>query len=161
MASVLASGLTGNAQGQAPLSLQDCREMALTNNKDILIAKQRAVTADYQRKEAFAAYLPAIDFAGGYMYNQKELSIFDKDQLLPTKTFNPQTGQYDFNLVKDPATGVPIKGPDGQYVPQTVALIPKDAMTYDIHNVFFGAVTLTQPVYMGCLLYTSPSPRDA
>ncbi len=149
MASVLASGLTGNAQGQAPLSLQDCREMALTNNKDILIAKQRAVTADYQRMEAFAAYLPAIDFAGGYMYNQKELSIFDKDQLLPTKTFNPQTGQYDFNLVKDPATGVPIKGPDGQYVPQTVALIPKDAMTYDIHNVFFGAVTLTQPVYMG------------
>ncbi|MDE5723297.1 MAG: TolC family protein, partial [Paramuribaculum sp.] len=26
---------------------------------------------------------------------------------------------------------------------------PKEAMTYDIHNVFFGAVTLTQPVYMG------------
>ena len=46
-------------------------------------------------------------------------------------------------------TGEPIKGPDGQYVPETVALIPKEAMTYDIHNVFFGAVTLTQPIYMG------------
>ncbi len=69
--------------------------------------------------------------------------------MLPTKTFNPKTGSYEFNLVTNPATGEPIKGPDGQYVPETVALIPKDAMTYDIHNVFFGAVTLTQPVFMG------------
>lgn len=49
----------------------------------------------------------------------------------------------------NPETGMPIKGPDGQYIPETVALIPKDAMTFDIHNVFFGAVTLTQPVFMG------------
>ena len=34
-------------------------------------------------------------------------------------------------------------------MPETVALIPKEAMTYDIHNVFFGAVTLTQPIFMG------------
>lgn len=105
--------------------------------------------AHYQNKEAFAAYLPALDFAGGYMYNQKELSIFSKDQLLPIKTFNPVTNSYDFNLVTNPATGQPIKTPDGQYIPSQVALIPKESMTYDIHNVFFGAVTLTQPVYMG------------
>jgi outer membrane protein len=30
-----------------------------------------------------------------------------------------------------------------------VALIPKEAMEFDIHNVFFGAVTLTQPIFMG------------
>ena len=44
---------------------------------------------------------------------------------------------------------MPIKGPDGQYIPETVALIPKEAMTYNIHNVFCGAVTLTQPLFMG------------
>ena len=42
-----------------------------------------------------------------------------------------------------------MKGPNGQYIPSEVALIPKEAMTYDIHNVFFGAITLTQPIYMG------------
>ncbi len=131
------------------LSLQDCRSMALVNNKDLRISRQKIKTADYQKREAFAAYLPGIDFAGGYMYNQKDISIFSKDQLLPTKTFNPQTQSYEFNLVKNPETGMPIKGPDGQYIPETVALIPKEAMTYDIHNVFFGAVTLTQPIYMG------------
>ena len=132
-----------------PLSLDSCRALAIENNKELLIQAEKVKAAGYQRKEAFAAYLPAIDFAGGYMYNQKNISIFDKDQLLPTKTFNMQTGSYDFNLVTDPATHMPVKGPDGQYIPSTVALIPKDAMTFDIHNVFFGAVTLTQPIYMG------------
>ncbi len=137
------------APAQNVVSLDSCRHMALTHNKQLQISKAGIQKAEYQKKEAFAAYLPALDFAGGYMYNQKELSIFDKDQLLPTKSFNLETKGYEFNLVKNPMTGEPIKGPDGQYIPETVALIPKEAMTYDIHNVFFGAVTLTQPIYMG------------
>ncbi len=131
------------------VSLDSCRTMALANNKQMLIGNERIKAAKYRQKEALAAYLPAIDFAGGYTYNQKEISIFDSDQLLPTKTFNPATGQYEFNIVTNPATGAPVKTPDGQYIPSTVALIPKEAMTYDIHNVFFGTVTLTQPIYMG------------
>ncbi len=138
--------------GQAPdvaVSLDSCRAMARRSNKQLLMRNEAVNAAHYQNREAFAAYLPAIDFAGGYTYNQKNISIFDSDQLLPTKSFNLETQKYDFNLVKNPMTGEPVKGPDGQYVPETVALIPKEAMTYDIHNVFFGAVTLTQPIYMG------------
>ncbi|MCM1292545.1 MAG: TolC family protein [Bacteroides sp.] len=131
------------------VTLDSCRSMALSNNKQLRVAAEATRMAGYQKKEAFAAYLPAIDFNGGYAYNQKEISIFSADQLLPTKTFNLETQQYDFNLVKNPMTGEPIKGPDGQYIPETVALIPKDAMTFDVHNVFFGAITLTQPIYMG------------
>lgn len=132
-----------------PLSLDSCRTMALAGNKQLRIAAERVREAQYRNKEAAAAYLPALDFAGGYVYNQKNLSVFDSDRLLPTKSFNVETGSYDYNLVSNPVTGEPVKSPDGQYVPSTVALIPKDAMTYDIHNVFFGALTLTQPVYMG------------
>lgn len=131
------------------VSLDSCRAMALTSNKQLMISRQKIKTAHYQNKEAFAAYLPALDFNGGYVYNQKDLSIFSSDQFLPIKTFNPATGTYEFNLVTNPETGMPITGPDGQYVPKDVAYLPKDAMTYDIHNVFFGAVTLTQPIYMG------------
>lgn len=130
-------------------TLEDCRALALESNKQLMISRQSMKRAGYQKGEAFAAYLPAIDFSGGYTYNQRELSIFDSDQLLPTKSFDPATGSYQFNLVKDPSTGLPVKGPNGEYIPSTVALIPKEAMTYDIHNVFFGAFTLTQPLYMG------------
>lgn len=131
------------------VTLDSCRSMALRNNKQLRVRSEAIRMSGYQKKEAFASYLPAIDFNGGYLYNQKEISIFDKDQLLPTKTFNLETQQYEFNIVKNPMTGEPVIGPNGQYIPETVALIPKEAMTYDIHNVFFGAVTLTQPIYMG------------
>lgn len=137
------------AQSPGAVSLDSCRQMALHSNKQLMMSRSAIEKAKYQKEEAFAAYLPAIDFAGGYTYNQRELSIFDSDQLLPTKSFDMKTGKYEFNLVTNPETGMPIKGPNGEYVPSTVALIPKEAMTYDIHNVFFGAVTLTQPIYMG------------
>ena len=131
------------------VSLDSCRAMALSSNKQLMISRQKIKTAGYQKKEAFAAYLPALDFAGGYAYNQKELSIFSSDQHLPTMTFNPAKQTYEYNLLTNPATGMPIMTPDGKPIPETVALIPKDAMSFDIHNVFFGAVTLAQPVFMG------------
>lgn len=131
------------------LSLQECRSLALANNKELLIQAEKVRQAGYQKKQAFAAYLPAIDFNGGYFYNQKNLSIFDSDQLLPTKSFDLATQSYQFNPAKNPYTGQPLVGPNGQPIPETVALIPKEAMEFDIHHVLFGAVTLTQPVFMG------------
>ncbi|MCM1109767.1 MAG: TolC family protein [Clostridium sp.] len=146
---IAASPTDSAAQTTQTVSLDSCRRMALANNKQLRIRAEQLRGAGYTKKEAFAAYLPSIDFAGGYLYNQKEISIFGSDQLLPVKNFNLQTQQYEFSLVKNPMTGEPVKGPDGQYIPEQIALIPKSAMEYDIHNVFFGAVTLTQPVYMG------------
>lgn len=131
-----------------PVSLDSCRNMALKNNKAMQMAQERIKDAGYTKKEAFAAYLPGFDFTGTYLYNQKEISLLAEDQMLPTKTFNSQTGQFEYNLVKGP-DGMPVTMPDGQVIPSQVALIPKDALTYDIHNVFAGAVTLTQPLYMG------------
>ncbi|MDE5838533.1 MAG: TolC family protein [Paramuribaculum sp.] len=148
LAALVLSGAAAPSSAET-VSLDSCRTMALQSNKRMLIGNESVKQAHYQNREAFAAYLPAIDFAGGYMYNQKNLSVFSKDQLLPTKTFNLEKQSYEFNLVKNPMTGEPVKGPDGQYIPETVALIPKDAMTFNVHNVFFGAVTLTQPVFMG------------
>ena len=138
----------GVGAGYAVVPLDSCRSMALRHNKEILIANQKIAAAQYQKDQAKAAYLPSIDFVGGYMYNQKNISLIEEDALLPTKTFNPATGSYDFNLLMDPSTGKPVMV-NGQVVPTQVALLPKEAMTYDIHNVFAGALTLTQPVYMG------------
>ncbi len=148
---VFASLLTGTAALHAAdtYTLEECRQLALANNKEMMIKNEKIRQAGYTKKEAFAAYLPAFDFAGGYTYNQKNISIFDSDQLLPVKSFNLQTQSYQYNLVTNPITGQPITTADGQAIPSEVALIPKEAMEFDIHNVFFGAVTLTQPIYMG------------
>lgn len=146
LAAVVLAG--GSASGEV-YSLDSCRTLALEHNKQLMISAERIKKASYQKKEAFAAYLPALDFQGAYFYNQKNLSILSEDQHLPVQSFNLQTQKYEYSLVKNPITGEPIKGPGGQYIPEQTALLPKEALEYDIHNVFFGAVTLTQPLFMG------------
>ena len=140
--------VVGQGEALAQVSLDSCRRMAIANNKEIIQQQIKIEQAGYQRKQAEAAYLPSLDFEGGYIFNQKKLSLVDQDQLLPTKSFNPATGTYDFNLLTDPATGMPIMN-NGQPIPSQAALLPKSALTYDVHNVFAASLTLTQPIYMG------------
>ena len=150
----VAAATAACAAAQTVYTLTECRDLALRNNKKLMMSREKIRKADYEKREAFAAYLPALDFAGGYMYNQKKISIFDKDQYLPVGVFNvdklvnPNAPDYVFPTVKNPQTGQDIIA-DGHAVPDAVAIIPKEAMEYDIHNVFFGALTLTQPIYMG------------
>lgn len=101
------------------------------------------------KEAARAAYLPGIDFTGSYLYNQHIINLLSEDAKLPTMSFDPSTGSYQYNIVKGP-DGKPVMNPEtGSYIPSEIAVIPKEALSYDIHNVFAGAFTLTQPVYMG------------
>ena len=131
------------------VTLDSCRNMALRNNKEIQQAALGIEKAGYQRKEAAAAYLPQFDLTAGYIYNSRKMSLIKEDQMLPTKSFNMQTGTYDYNLVIDPRTGAPLQLENGQYVPSTVALLPKSGLTFNVHNLMGGALTVTQPIYMG------------
>lgn len=101
------------------------------------------------KEAARAAYLPGIDFTGTYFYNQRIINLLGEDAKLPTMSFDPSTMSYQYNLLKGP-DGKPMVNPEtGGYIPSEIAVIPKEAMSYDIHNVFAGAFTLTQPIYMG------------
>lgn len=131
------------------LTLDSCRALALRNNKQIKMADEAVKGAGLAKKAAFAAYLPGLDFTAGYTYNQHKIELLGEDAKLPTMTFNPATMQYEYNLVKMP-DGTPVKDPaTGSYIPSEVAVIPKDAMAFDVHNVVAGAFTLSQPIYMG------------
>lgn len=140
--------LAGSISAQT-VSLDSCRRMALRTNKTLHIADEAVKGAEYTKKAATAAYLPAIDASATYMYNQHKTSLLSEDAKLPTMFFNPLTGKYEYDLligpdlqpVKDPATG--------SYIPEVVAVIPKDALTFDTRSIFAGAVTLTQPIFMG------------
>ena len=144
----LAGEVTTDIEPGSVLTLEQCRSMAMSNNKMLRRMAYDIRVARYQKEEAFAAYLPAIDFAGGYMYNQKKIAMFDKDQYLPVKQFDIEKQSYEWQIATNPMTGEPLVV-NGQPVPEKVAYLPKSALEYDIHNVFFGAVTLTQPIFMG------------
>ena len=134
------------------ISLDSCRNMALRNNKTIRMAEEGIRSAGYEKKAAFAGYLPGIDFTGGYMYNQQQIELLGEDAKLPTMSFDPATQTFKYNILTTP-DGSPILDPStGSYIPTEVAVIPKEAMQFDTHNVFAGAFTLTQPIFMGGMI---------
>ena len=153
---VWADTVPASASGEAPMSLEECRSLALQNNKQLMVTRQRIDKAHYQNREAFAAYLPALDFAGGYMYNQKSISLLGAGDYLPEIT--PQMlGQL---AQKYPALGEILQQPGmseiaGQVVGDVNGVVDHansllhKSTSFDMHNVFFGAITLTQPIYMG------------
>ena len=145
---ILFALLTFTAMSQGTVSLDSCRALAIRGNKVLRQHDVKIEAAGYHRKEAAAAYKPSVDLEVMYLYNSRQLSLVDKDQMLPTKSFSLEKQSYEYNLVVNPMTGEPLMV-DGQYVPSTVALLPKNALTYNIHNVFAGALTVTQPIYMG------------
>lgn len=148
---LLGCGMMGSSPAYGiTVDLDSCRQMALHNNKLIRVADRQIESADYLNKAAKAAYLPGLDFNMGYAYNQHQIALLGEDSMLPTMSFDAATGTYQYNIVKNPTTGEPVVNPStGTYIPTEVAVIPKEALTYDVRNVFAGALTLTQPVYMG------------
>lgn len=147
--SILTTAAAASAVAQGSVSIDSCRNMALHNNKAIRIAEENIRGAGYLKDAAKAAYLPGIDFSGGYMHNQRQIALLGEDAKLPTMSFDPKTMSYNYNILMG-ADGKPVTNPaTGQPIPSEVAVIPKEAMEYDTRNVFFGAFTLTQPIYLG------------
>lgn len=137
------------ARAAGPVSLDSCRNMALRTNKGLRATDEVIKGAGFTRKAAAAAYLPGIDASATYMYNQHKTSLLKEDAKLPTMYFNPLTQKYEYDFVIGP-DGLPVTDPaSGLPVPELVAVIPKEAMSFDTRSVFAGAVTLTQPIFMG------------
>lgn len=61
--SLLTAALTASAslQAQTRLTLEQCREQALSRNAQVRQAQGNVAAADQQRKEAFTSYFPKID----------------------------------------------------------------------------------------------------
>ena len=51
------------ARAESTVTLDSCRSMALSNNKQLQIAREQQRGAEYNRKAARAAYLPSLDFS--------------------------------------------------------------------------------------------------
>ncbi len=149
----IAACLTSIQQAEAgKVNLDSCRNMALRNNKTIKMAEEGIRSAGYEKKAAFAGYLPGIDFTAGYMYNQHQIELLGADAKLPTMSFDPATQTFKYNILTTP-DGTPIRDPaSGSLIPTEVAVLPKEGMQFDTHNVFAGAFTLTQPIFMGGMI---------
>lgn len=120
---------------QQALSLQECRDLAVKNNKELRIAEEKIRMADYEKKAALAKYFPQISANGAYMWNQKDLNLLDMGQL-SSSLASSLSGLAQLPVVQ-----------------QTVGAI-NDLQHLDIQNVWVGNVALVQPVFMGGKIVT-------
>ena len=150
---------TFTVKAQSFLSLDSCRALALANNKDLLISNEKISAAHYQRKAAFTNYLPNFSATGAYMRNQKEFSLLNNDQ----KAALSGLGTNLAGPIQQAATEIATAHPDlapliSSLSGKLEAVLPAldqagnslvDALRTDTRNVYAGAITLTQPLYMG------------
>lgn len=150
---------------QRVLSLDSCRNMAIANNKSLLIAKERMQKAHYDRKAAFTNFLPDFSATGMYMYFSDEISLLNDGQ---KSALNHMGTSLQQGLTQ---AATPIIQHIAQTNPQLAASLQQaiqsgkldgmstalnqlgneltDALRTDTRNVWAGAVTLMQPLYMG------------
>ena len=155
---------------QRVVTLQDCRDMALENNKNLKISQEKVNMANYDRKIAFANYLPSISAQGTYMHNEKQIQLLSDDKINAMSTVG-STLQGDVNGFIDPVIQELMQNPLMYQIimnsPELQALIQDlhnigafetlDAIgeevaknfTLDTRNVYAGMITVMEPVYAG------------
>ena len=158
---------TLTAGAQQVLSLEECRQLALQNNKQLGVTRVKQEMALNLRKAARTNYLPKVDVIGGYEFFSREISILNKDQkntfanlgttamtgvgehLSSTLTSLVQQGLIKPEMAQQLGA---LMGQMGQPIAQLGNQIGEkinDAFKTDSRNMFAASVMLRQPIYMG------------
>lgn len=121
------------AQSQ-PLSLDRCKELALENNKQLAIQRTSQSIAQETKRITQTMYLPKFDLTASYLHTSKEISILNDNQ----KATLSNLGTIFQEL--SPTIAAMLNGLGGKVI---------DAFRTDTRNMWVGAVTMTQPLYLG------------
>lgn len=156
---ILLAGITINGFSQRILSLDSCRNLAIQNNKELRIAQEKINAAHYNKKAAFTNYLPKFDIMATYMRTQKEISLLSDEQKNSISNIGTATGaqlqqQFQQIAASNPLLAQILEPLQGMIPGLTAGLNGVgqglvDAFRTDTRNMFAGAATLTQPLFMG------------
>ncbi len=149
-----------NAKSQEKLSLEECRYLALKNNKELKISSEELQIAKWQHKVARTNYYPKVSALGTYMGNEKELSLLSDEQKGRLQNIGTNAAPKLQQLGQAFAQKYPQFAPIIQNVGQSLGtqLLPAldelgnslvNGLRTDTRNLYVGAVNLTQPIYVG------------
>lgn len=124
--------------GQRILNLDEVRDLAIQNNKNLKMASEQERAAFYNKKEAFSKYLPEVSMIGAYLRNQKNLQLISSSAI-PSSITMPDLSSL----------GIPIPAGTEIPIPDEIQDKIRSVGEVDIKNVWVGGVTLIQPLFMG------------
>ena len=162
---MLTAMLTVDAQ--RVLTLDECRAMALSNNKQLRVAMVKQDVAANIRKAARTNYMPKVDAVGGYEFFSREISLLSKDQQATFANMGTALMTGIGSSMPEVLTGMVMKGAiTPEFAQQMGAVMNElgqpaaaignqlgqkinEAFKTDTRNVFAASVMLRQPIYMG------------
>ena len=115
---------------QRMLTLEECRNLAIQNNKELQISGEKIKMADNEKKAAFTKYFPQLSANGAYMWNQKDINLLDMGALSSSLS-SSLGGLAQLPMIQHMMSGV------------------NDMQHLDVQNIWVGNVSLVQPVFMG------------
>ena len=115
---------------QRMLTLEECRNLAIQNNKELQISGEKIKMADNEKKAAFTKYFPHLSANGAYMCNQKDINLLDMGALSSSLS-SSLGGLAQLPMIQHLMSGV------------------NDMQHLDVQNIWVGNVSLVQPVFMG------------
>ena len=152
---------------QNVLSLAQCRELALQNNRQLKISKMTADVAENTHKAAKTKYLPRVDGLAGYQHFSREVSILNgKQKSALTNIGTNSVGQLG-NQLGQSLSSLAQQGMISQQTAQQLGQVLNsiaspltqaannigttitDAFRTNTRNVYAGGVVVSQPIYMG------------
>lgn len=141
---------------QRILSLDSCRQMALSNNKQLGISKLKQGVAANLRKSARTKYLPHVSAVGTYEFTSKPISLLSSEQQAEFSHLGTAfAGSISQSLAPMMQQDPKMAAVMGQLGPTLEAAMNGlgqkivDAFDTDTRHVLAGSVMLTQPLFMG------------
>jgi outer membrane protein TolC len=138
--------LTANAQ--QTLTLEQCREIALQNNKAVAIAEQTEAKTGYESQSYRANYFPKISATGAYLYSGSKMNKTLNGNYLPTYLPDLATGEMKPNIITMP-DGSPVTGADGNPVFKEYAYFPDMSFGLDLSGTYMAGIRAEQAVFTG------------
>ncbi len=147
---------------QQVLNLEKCHELALASNSHLKIAQERVKETEALKGAALAQFFPKVSVNGTYNWNQKNISLLSDEQQgainnmgttvmsQVTPAMQPvvmQLMQSDPQLAMTLAQS--LAGMNVEEALNGVGHEITDAFNIDTRNIFAGAVTVSEPIYLG------------
>lgn len=128
-----------SVSAQQVLTVEECRSMALENNKQMSIASENRKKAEYDVKAAQTNFLPKLSATGNYLFTTINMENKVPGSYLPT--FVP-----DANGVLNPNILTTV---DGALLFKEYAYFPDMDLNLKLNGTYIAGVTLEQPIYTG------------
>lgn len=69
------------ANAQRILTLEECRQLTVKNNKELQIAGERVKISSSDKKAAFTKFFPQLSATGTFLWNEKDINLVDYNAL--------------------------------------------------------------------------------